>query len=138
MKILIVGCGRVGWRLAADFHNQGHDVSVVDTKPSAFRRLPEEFPGKVILGTGIDEDVLRAGGIETADVFIAVTDDDNTNIMTAQIAKVVYGVPRVVARIYDPVRADIYRGLGLKVVCPTTTVAGLIEEEVLQTAVQLP
>lgn len=132
MKILIVGCGRVGWRLAYDFTKQGHQVSVVDSNTRAFRRLPEKFPGRVVLGTGIDEDILRSGGIASADVFVAVTDDDNTNIMAAQIARKVYNVPKVVARIYDPVRAEIYRGLGLTVICPTTTVAGLIEREVLE------
>lgn len=131
MKILIVGCGRVGWRLASDFTKGGHQVSVVDNKPGAFRRLPERFPGQIVLGTGIDEDILRSGGIADADVFVAVTNDDNTNIMAAQIAKYVYKVPRVVIRIYDPVRAEIYRGLGLTVICPTTTVAGLIEDEVV-------
>lgn len=134
MKILIVGCGRVGWRLASDFTKQGHDVAVVDNKSQAFRRLPERFPGQIILGTGIDEDILRSGGIEDADVFVAATDDDNTNIMAAQIANQVYHVPRVVVRIYDPVRAEIFRGLGLTVVCPTTTVAEQIEEHVLSSA----
>lgn len=131
MRIVIVGCGRVGWRLASDFTAQGHDVVVVDIKPHAFRQLPEEFPGRVIVGTGIDEDVLRSAGIEHADVFVAVTNDDNTNIMAAQIAQKIYHVPRVVLRVYDPVRAEIFRELGLTVVCPTTTVAGLIEEQVL-------
>lgn len=131
MKVMIVGCGRVGWRLASDFTDRGHDVSVIDIKPSSFRRLPDDFPGKTILGTGIDEDVLRSGNIMDADVFIAVTEEDNTNIMSAQIARNVFGVSRVILRIYDPVRAEIYRGLGLNVVCPTTTVAGAIEEEVL-------
>jgi len=131
MRILIVGCGRVGWRLASDFTTRGHDVVVVDIKPHAFRQLPEEFPGRVIVGTGIDEDVLRSAGIELADVFVAVTDDDNTNIMAAQIAQKIYHVPRVVLRVYDPVRAEIFRELGLTVVCPTTTVASLIEEQVL-------
>ncbi|HLI51834.1 MAG TPA: TrkA family potassium uptake protein [Thermomicrobiaceae bacterium] len=131
MKVMIVGCGRVGWRLASDFTDRGHEVSVIDIRPSSFRRLPENFPGKTILGTGIDEDVLRSGNIQDADVFIAVTEEDNTNIMSAQIARNIFHVDRVILRIYDPVRAEIYRGLGLTVVCPTTTVAGLIEEEVL-------
>lgn len=130
MRILIVGCGRLGWRLATDFTSQGHQVAVVDQNSAAFRRLPERFPGKLIIGTGIDEDVLRSAGIEQADVFVAVTDDDNTNIMAGQIASTLYKVPRVVVRVYDPVRAEIYSELGLTVVCPTTTVADLIEEQV--------
>lgn len=133
MNILIVGCGRVGWRLASDFNSAGHKVAVVDNNPRSFRRLPERFPGRVVLGTGIDEDILRSAGIEDADVFIAVTDDDNTNIMAAQIARTIYRVPQAIIRLYDPVRAEIYRELGLTVICPTTTVAGLIEEQVLQT-----
>jgi trk system potassium uptake protein TrkA len=132
MRILIVGCGRVGSLLATDFHAQSHEVSVVDSNSRAFRRLPPDFSGNVVLGTGIDEDVLRSAGVETADVYIAVTDNDNTNIMSAQIARTVYGIQRVILRIYDPVRAEIFRGLGLSVICPTTTVAGLFEEQVLR------
>jgi trk system potassium uptake protein TrkA len=131
MRIVIVGCGRVGGQLATDFSASGHQVTTIDVRRQAFRHLPTDFAGNVILGTGIDEDVLRSAGIKEADVFIAVTDDDNTNIMAAQIARVVYSVPRVVLRIYDPVRADIYRQLGLTTICPTRTVADLIEEQVL-------
>lgn len=130
MKILIVGCGRLGWRLASDFSARGHQLAVVDSNSRSFRRLPDPFAGRLIVGTGIDEDVLRSGGIDDADAFVAVTDDDNTNIMAGQIAKDVFRVPRVVIRIYDPVRAEIYRGLGLDVICPTTIVAGLMEEQV--------
>lgn len=132
MRILIVGCGRVGSRLATDFVAEGHWVSIVDQRQEAFRRLPERFPGHLVLGTGIDEDVLRSAGIESTDVFIAVTEDDNTNIMAAQIAQVIYGVPKVILRIYDPDRAEVYRDLGLTVVCPTRTVADMIEQQVRQ------
>lgn len=130
MRILIVGCGRVGGLLASDYSKQGHTVSVVDLRPHSFRHLPEPFPGKVVLGTGIDEDVLRQADIETADVFIAVTDADNTNIMAAQIARTVFHVEQVVLRIYDPVRAAIYRDLDMQAICPTSTVAALIEERI--------
>lgn len=132
MRILIVGCGRVGSRLATEFAAEGHRVSMVDQRQEAFRRLPNRFPGQFVLGTGIDEDVLRSAGIEAADVFIAVTEDDNTNIMAAQIAQVIYRVPKVILRIYDPERAEFYRGLGLTVICPTRTVADMIEEQVRQ------
>jgi trk system potassium uptake protein TrkA len=81
---------------------------------------------------GIDEDVLRTAGVEQANVFVAVTQDDNTNIMSAQIAREVFGIDRVILRIYDQARAAVYRQLGLTVICPTTTVAGMIEEEVLR------
>lgn len=134
MKVLIVGCGRVGGLLAGRLSATGNDVSVVDADSRSFRRLPERFPGRVVLGTGIDEDVLRTAGIDRAHVFVAVTDDDNTNIMAAQIARKVFGIERVVLRIYDQARADVYRQLGLTVICPTTTTAGLIEDEVLRTS----
>ncbi len=131
MRVVIVGCGRVGGLLAGRLSGVGHDVSVIDGDSRSFRRLPERFPGRVVLGTGIDEDVLRTAGVEQANVFVAVTHDDNTNIMAAQIARKVFGIDRVVLRIYDQARADVYRQLGLTVICPTTTVAGMIEDEVL-------
>ncbi len=130
MKIIIVGCGRVGAKLAGDFAEEGHHVSVVDQRQTSFRRLPPGFRGQLVLGTGIDEDVLRNAGIQQADVFIAVTENDNTNIMAAQIAQVIYRVPKVILRIYDPDRAEIYRELGLTVICPTRTVAEMIEHAV--------
>ncbi len=130
MKVLIVGCGRLGSRLARDFAARGQSVSVVDSQPEAFTRLPDDFPGQVVLGTGIDEDVLKSAGIETADAFVAVTDDDNTNIMAAQIARTLYRVPQVIVRIYDPERAEVYRGLGLNVLCPTISVADWVEEQI--------
>ncbi|MCM8745933.1 TrkA family potassium uptake protein [Thermomicrobium sp. CFH 73360] len=130
MKIIIIGCGRVGAKLANDFAEEGHHVSVVDQRQTAFRRLPSGFRGQLVLGTGIDEDVLRNAGIQQADVFIAVTENDNTNIMAAQIAQVIYRVPKVILRIYDPDRAEIYRELGLTVICPTRTVAEMIEHAV--------
>jgi trk system potassium uptake protein TrkA len=132
MRVLIVGCGRVGGLLAGRLVENGNDVSIVDANSRSFRRLPEKFPGRVVLGTGIDEDVLRTAGIEQAHVFVAVTQDDNTNIMSAQIAREVFGIDRVILRIYDQARAAVYRQLGLTVICPTTTVAGMIEEEVLR------
>ena len=136
MKILILGCGRLGGRLAGDFSARGHEVIVVDKDPRAFRHLPPEFQGEVVLGTGIDEDVLRNAGIEQVEVFLAVTEEDNTNIMAAQLAQTTFRVPQVRLRIYDPIRAEIFRGLGLDVICPTTIVAGLLEEQVLGVAQQ--
>lgn len=126
MNVVIVGCGRVGARIAATLDQAGHRVSVVDLNASQFRRLPQDFSGKAIVGTGIDEDVLKAAGIEDADAFFAVTQGDNTNIMSAQIAQTVFEIPHVVARIYDPVREDTYRRMGIHTVCPTTTIASLM------------
>lgn len=131
MKVVIMGCGRVGARVASLLDHNGHDVTVIDSEPSAFRRLSDEFGGDTIIGTGIDEDVLRQAGIEAADAFIAVTNGDNRNIMAAQVARMIFDVPRIILRIYDPVREDTYRRLGLTTVCPTTTISALILEQVI-------
>jgi len=101
----------------------GHDVSIIDSNPDSFRRLPESFQGETGLGTGIDVDVLKSAGIERADAFAAVTNGDNTNIMATQIAKEIFGVKKVLARIYDPGREGLYHELGLETVCPTTLIS---------------
>src|SRR6516165_1564929 len=108
MRYLIVGCGRVGSTLAKRLARDGHDVTVVDENSAAFRRVGRDFPGKLVLGTGIDVDVLRRAGAETADGFAAVTQGDNRNIMAALIAQQHFKIPRVVARIYDPERSSMY------------------------------
>lgn len=131
MNVVIMGCGRVGARVAATLFNNGHEVSVIDTDSRAFQRLPVDFRGDTIIGTGIDEDILRSAGIESAHAFIAVTNGDNRNIMAAQVAKMVFEVPEVICRIYDPVREDTYRRLGLTTVCPTTTVSAMILDHVI-------
>ena len=119
MRVVILGCGRVGAYLARTLAGEGHEVTVIDENRPAFARLDPDFPGKVVIGTGIDEDVLRQAGIEQADAFVAVTDGDNTNVMAAQVAKDIFGVARVICRIYDPLREEIYRALGLETICPT-------------------
>jgi trk system potassium uptake protein TrkA len=108
----------------------GHDVTIVDRNRDSFNKLGSNYGGKMILGTGIDEDVLRKAGIEKADAFVAVTNGDNTNAMAAQIAKHVFHVPQVVARLYDPVREETYRLLGLDTVCSTVMGADKIREMV--------
>jgi trk system potassium uptake protein TrkA len=110
----------------------GHDVRVVDRRVEAFGRLPPDFQGQVVVGEGIDEDLLRRAGGDHADVFAAVTDDDNTNVMASQIAKYVFGVPQVITRIYDPARDDVFRAFGLETVCPTTLSAELVENLLVQ------
>ena len=120
MHVVIVGCGRVGATLATMLGRGGHSVSIVDQNSQAFERLPEGFSGDTVVGTGIDEDVLRRAGIEHADAFAAVMTADNRNIMAAQVAKHVFQVPKVVCRIYDPLREETYRDLGLETICPTT------------------
>lgn len=119
MRVVILGCGRTGAYLARQLAAGGHQVTVVDTDTAAFARLGTDFPGRLVVGTGIDEDVLRRAGIEQADAFVAVTNWDNTNAMAAQVAKEIFGVPRAVCRIYDPLRQEIYRELGLETICPT-------------------
>lgn len=119
MKIVMVGCGRVGAMAAIALSRAGHDVTVVDINPKAFERLGSDFNGEMVLGNGIDEDVLRRAGLENADGFACLTNGDNRNIMAAQIAREIFKVPRVITRIYDPMREDVFRELGLKTVSPT-------------------
>jgi trk system potassium uptake protein TrkA len=125
MHVVILGCGRVGAMLASLLEAERHSVDIIDRDPEAFRRLGAGFKGKTILGIGIDEDILRKAGIERAGGFAATTNGDNTNIMSAQIAKIKYKVRRVIARIYDPLRADAYRELGIDTISPTLMGAGL-------------
>lgn len=139
MKVLIVGCGRVGSRLAANLSDGGHDVVVVDRDQAKLNLAaqrgqldPVSFKGSVVLGDGTDAEVLRRAGIEDADAFVAVTEGDNRNIMAAQIAQVVFKVPRVVCRIYDPVREEAYRKLGLNTFCPTVAGTEAITEMLLE------
>jgi len=120
MRIVILGCGRVGAYLAKMLVAEGHQVAVIDKNRAAFARLGSDFPGNLVAGTGIDEDVLHRAGIEQADAFVAVTNGDNTNIMASQMAKEIFSVSKVVCRIYDPLREETYRRLGLETVCPTT------------------
>jgi len=138
MNVVVMGCGRVGARVASILDNNGHRVTVVDTDAQAFRRLANEFSGDTIIGTGIDEDILRSAGIEQAHAFVAVTNGDNRNIMAAQVARQIFDVAEVIVRIYDPVREDTYRRLGLTTVCPTTTISALIMDQVVGAGEPLP
>ena len=128
MNIVILGCGRVGSTFARMMYKEGHTVTVIDIQSESFRRLGAKYRGVRIVGNGIDEDVLRRAGVENADVFLASTQGDNRNIMAAQIAKHVFNVPRVIARIYDPIRSDRYRQLGLITLCTTTIASGLMRD----------
>jgi trk system potassium uptake protein TrkA len=128
MNIVILGCGRVGSTLARMMYRDGHAITIIDQDSGAFRRLGTKFKGNRIVGNGIDEDVMRRAGIESANVFIAATQGDNRNIMAAQIARHVFGVGTVIARIYDPVRADRYRELGIVTLCTTTIASGLMRD----------
>ena len=128
MKIVILGCGRVGARLAQLMEEDGHKVSIIDADPTSFSRLYEGFNGQTTLGTGIDVDVLKGAGIENADAFAAVTNFDNTNIMACEVAKEIFGISKVLARIYDPGRESLYHQLGLETVCPTTLISTTARE----------
>ena len=130
-KIVVLGCGRVGSTLAKQMSGEGHDVTVVDLTSDSFRRLGTKFRGQRIVGSGLDQDLLKRAGLDQAGIFIAVTQGDNTNIMAAQIAREVFDVRRVVARIYDPIRAQAYRELGITTLCTTTLAAGLIHDAAL-------
>ena len=128
MKVVIMGCGRVGAQLAALLDTDGHTVSVLDNNVHSFRRLPPDFKGTALLGNGLDGEVLKKAGIGEADAFVAVTQGDNRNVMAAQMARHIFNIPRVICRIYDPLRQELYQTLGLEAVSPTTIFARILKE----------
>jgi trk/ktr system potassium uptake protein len=128
MKVVIVGCGRVGAILAELLDAAGHQVIILDLQTRAFDRLTPTFGGDAIRGDGTEEDVLRRAGTEGADVFLALTEGDNRNIMAAQLASEGFGVERIVAKINDPVRAEAYASLGIATLCRTNMMADAIYE----------
>ena len=128
--IVIMGCGRVGGKLASMFDAAGHKVTVLDLDAYSFRRLPPTFSGTALIGNGTDEEMLRKAGIEGANAFIALTQGDNRNVMAAQIAKHIFKVPRVICRIYDPLREEMYGALGLETISPTKIFAQLLREKI--------
>jgi trk system potassium uptake protein len=121
MQALIIGCGRVGSTIALQLQREGWDVTVVDESEDALSRLGENWPGRFVVGHGMDTDLLREAGIEDADAVVASTDGDNTNIVIGQVAQKRFGIQCVVARILDPARAKFYADRGLRTVCPTKT-----------------
>jgi trk system potassium uptake protein TrkA len=141
MFIVIVGCGRVGSSVARAMLSEGHEVSCLDEDPESHARLEvgldkgwEDLGGHFTVGAGLETDALVAAGIEKADAFIASTDGDNTNIVIAQIAQRRYGVPTVIARILDPLRAEWYQRQGLHTVCPTSVAIEMLEGAVREGA----
>lgn len=134
MKVIVMGCGRMGEQLARILADEGHEVAVIDYNPLALERLGPHFKGRKVLGVGFDRDVLIAAGIEYADAFAATSSSDNANIIAARIARNIFHVPRVVVRLYDPGRADIYRRLGLITICSTTWGAERMRELLTHTA----
>jgi trk system potassium uptake protein TrkA len=119
VNVIIMGCGRVGILLTQELAKAGHEVTVIDKNPHAFDRLPPGFDARTIVGLGFDRDVLEEAGIKEADAFLAVSSGDNSNIVSARVAREYYHVPRVIARIYDPLRADIYERLNIPTVSTT-------------------
>lgn len=137
MFVLIVGAGRVGSSLARSMLREGHEVSCLDEDPEAHARLEvgmdeawEEAGGQFTVGTALEVDALEAAGIERAEAFVAATNGDNTNIVISQIAKRRYSVPKVIARILDPYRADWYERQGVHTICPTSVAIDMLEKEV--------
>jgi len=131
MRLVILGCGRVGSLLASMMSRAGHEVAIIDKNAEAFGRLEPGYGGERITGMGIDEEVLRRAGIERADAFVAVTNGDNTNVMAGQIAHQRFHVPRVIVRLYDPIRAQTYRKFGLETLCTSIIGAGIIHDLLL-------
>jgi trk system potassium uptake protein TrkA len=128
VHFVIMGCGRVGSTLAQEIEGRGHSVAVIDQNPDAFRRLPADFSGKKVTGVGFDRDTLVQAGIEDTYAFAAVSDGDNSNILAARVVRETYGVDNVVARIYDPHRAEIYQRLGI----PTVATVRWTADQVLR------
>jgi trk system potassium uptake protein TrkA len=133
VKVLIMGCGRVGARIAGMLDQGGNEVTVLDTNATAFRRLPEGFAGHRAIGNGMDGPVLERSGIREMEAFMATTQGDNRNYFASMLAKEIYGVPRVLCRIYDPVRAQIFLDLGLEVFSPTSIGAQAMVDMLLKT-----
>jgi trk system potassium uptake protein len=131
MNIIIMGCGRVGEQVARLMVEDGHMVTVIDYDPKALARLGRHFKGRIVMGVGFDRDVLMEAGIEQADAFAATSSSDNANIIAARIARNIFRVPSVVARLYDPRRAEIYRRLGLTTISSTALGAERIRELIL-------
>lgn len=132
MYVIIVGCGRVGSELAKLLSSEGHDVVVIDKNPASFERLGGTFNGLTAVGNGFDLNLLKQVGIEKADAFCAVTNGDNTNLVSAQVAKRIFKVPKVIARVYDPQRAHIYSALGLDVISGTILFAAMLRDKIIE------
>jgi trk system potassium uptake protein TrkA len=132
MNVVIMGCGRVGSTLAARLDREEHRVMIVDTDPYSFRRLPSDFRGEKLVGSGTEDHVLIQAGIREADSFLALTQGDNRNLLAAQIAKHIFGVRVVVARVYDPFRGEIFGHLGLRTFSPTNIGAEMAYEALTQ------
>jgi trk system potassium uptake protein len=130
MNALVIGCGRVGSTIALQLQSEGWDVTVIDENEDALSRLGDHWPGRFLVGHGMDTDLLREAGIEEAVAAVVATDGDNTNIVIGQVAQKRFGIDCVVVRILDPARADFYAARGLRTVCPTKTAIDTLTEAV--------
>jgi trk system potassium uptake protein len=131
MKVLIMGCGRTGAQLAGMLDADGHQVTIMDIDDYSFRRLPSAFSGTAMVGDGTDSESLKKAGVQQVDAFVALTQGDNRNIMAAQMAKYIYKVPKVLLRIYDPLRRELYNNLGLSAFSPTVIFSELLRDNIL-------
>jgi len=137
VKLVVIGCGRVGASVARDFRAEGWDVTAVDEKEEALARLGPDWSGGFVVGHGMDSAVLRQAGVEEAEAVVVATNGDNTNLVIGQVVEKRYGVGCVVVRILDPARADFYAARGLQVVCPTKTAIAALGETVRRTTAAL-
>ena len=136
MKALVIGCGRVGSKVAKKLRRAGWDVTAIDEAEEALGRLGDDWPGGFVVGHGMDVKVLREAGIEEADAVVVATNGDNTNIVVGQVAQKRFGIECTVVRILDPARAELYATLGLRVVCPTSSAIDVLTEAVKSCAVR--
>ena len=135
MKLIVIGCGRVGSTIAKRFAAEGWDVTAIDEKESALSRLGEDWTGGFIVGHGMDTAVLHEAGIEDADSVVVATDGDNTNLVIGQVAQKRFGIDCTVVRILDPARAEFYNARGLRTICPTSTAIDALTDAVRTCAI---
>lgn len=128
MKVVIFGCGRTGSNLGLQLASRGHNVTIIEQNPSALKRLGPVHDCRIILGSGLQEDILEEAGIKSADAFFALTRGDNANLMSAQIVKLTYNVPKVCVKVADPLRAEAYRKLGYFCITPSALTAGMMRD----------
>ena len=136
MKVIVVGCGRVGSRVSRQLDRAGWDVTVIDGNEESLHRLGEDWRGGFVVGHGMDTQVLLEAGIEDADAMVVTTNGDNTNLVVGQVAQKRFGVGTVIVRVLDPARAELYATLGLRTVCPTSTAISVLTEAVLACSVR--
>ena len=134
VKLVVIGCGRVGSRIARDFQADGWDVTVVDEQEEALSRLGSNWDGGFVVGHGMDSSILRRAGADEADAVVVATNGDNTNLVIGQVVKKRYGIETVVVRVLDPARADFYAARGMETVCPTQTAISELEQRVRKAA----